>query len=243
MRDQGFTHNGHRQETRHRVRLGCDASGRLTGYDHRLSEFTSRASPYSNAGLEKTAAMYAFQASGPTMTSCRATATCPPSCARRRKCRTFMRWKLAMNELAAAAGIDPVEFRKMNDTRVNPVNGAPYTSRSLNECLDAAAESFGWSRRNPAPRSMRDGDWLVGWGCSMAMYPTLMSPSTARVTLRRNGSALIEVAAHDVGTGCYTIAAQAAGERLGIDLADRGAEATAAIRPGQSRAARSRPPA
>ena len=217
MRDQGFTHNGHRQETRHRVRLGCDASGRLTGYDHRQSEFTSRVSPYSNGGLEKTAAMYAFQAVKTDNYIVQGDRNVPTFMRSPAEVPTVYALESAMNELAAAAGIDPVEFRKMNDTRVNPVNGAPYTSRSLNECLDAAAESFGWSRRNPAPRSMRDGDWLVGWGCSMAMYPTLMSPSTARVTLRRNGSALIEVAAHDVGTGCYTIAAQAAGERLGID--------------------------
>ncbi len=217
MRDQGFTHNGYRQETRHRVRLGCDANGKLTGYHHRQSEFTARVTPYSNGGLEKTAAMYAFQAVKTDNDIVQGDRNVPTFMRSPAEVPTVYALESAMNELAAAAGIDPVAFRKMNDTRVNAVNGAPYTSRSLNECLDAAAERFGWSRRNPAPRSTRDGDWLIGWGCSMAMYPTQMSPSTARVTLRRNGSALIEVAAHDVGTGCYTIAAQAAGERLGID--------------------------
>ena len=219
MRDQGFTHSGHRQETRQRVRLGCDASGKLTGYDHTQWEFTARTTPYSNGGLEKTAAMYDFKAVKSDNYVVQGDRNVPTFMRSPAEVPTVYALEAAMNELAAKAGIDPVEFRKMNDTRVDPVKGVPYTSRSLNQCLDAAAEQFGWSRRNPKPRSMRDGDWLIGWGCSMAMYPTQMSPSTARVTLRRNGSAMIEVAAHDVGTGCYTIAAQAAGERLGIDPA------------------------
>ena len=217
MRDQGFTHSGHRQETRQRVKLGCDAQGKLTGYDHRQWEFTARTTPYSNGGLEKTAAMYAFQAARTENYIVQGDRNVPTFMRSPAEVPVVYALEAAMNELAAEAGIDPVEFRKINDTRVNPVNGAPYTSRSLNQCLDAAAERFGWSRRPAQPRSMRDGDWLIGWGCSMAMYPTQMMPSTARLTVRRNGSASIEVAAHDVGTGCYTIAAQAAGERLGID--------------------------
>ena len=217
MRDQGFTHSGYRQETKHKVRLGCDAEGRLTGYDHSEWEFTARETPYFNAGLEKNAAMYAFQAVRTENFIVQGDRNPPTFMRSPAEVPTVYALESAMNELAAEAGIDPVELRKRNDTQVNPVNGAPYTSRSLNQCLDAAAERFGWSGRNPEPRSMRDGDWLVGWGCSMAMYPTQMAPSVARVALRRNGSAAIEVAAHDVGTGCYTIAAQAAGERLGID--------------------------
>ena len=217
MRDQGFTHSGHRQETRQRVRLGCDANGKLTGYDHRQWEFTARTTPYSNGGLEKTVAMYDFKAARTDNYVVQGDRNVPTFMRSPAEVPTVYALEAAMNELAAEAGIDPVEFRKMNDTRVNPVNGVPYTSRSLNECLDAAAERFGWTGRNPKARSMREGDWLIGWGCSMAMYPTQMMPSTARLTVRRNGTAFIEVAAHDVGTGCYTIAAQAAGERLGID--------------------------
>ncbi|MDP9421508.1 MAG: xanthine dehydrogenase family protein molybdopterin-binding subunit [Pseudomonadota bacterium] len=216
-RSNGFTHAGYRQETRSRVRLGCDASGRLTGYDHHFLEFTSRVTPYNNGGLDKCAAMYAFQAVKTDSRLVKGDRS-PPSFMRApAEVPTIYALEAAMNELAAKAGIDPIEFRKRNDTRVNVTNDAPYTSRSLVQCFDAAAQAFGWARRNPQPRSMRDGDWLVGWGCSMACYPTQLSPSTARVTLFRNGGALVEVAAHDVGTGCYTIVRQAAAERLGID--------------------------
>ena len=217
MRDQGFTHSGHRQETRHHVRLGCDASGKLQGYEHTQWEFTSRVTPYNNGGLDNAAAMYDFGAVATDNWVVMGDRNVPNFMRSPAEVPVIYALESAMNELAAEAGIDPVAFRKMNDTRRNVVTGAPYTSRSLNECYDAAAESFGWSRRDPRPRSMRDGDWLIGWGCATATYPTQMSPSTARVTLRRDGSAHIGVAAHDVGTGAYTIAAQAAGQRLGID--------------------------
>lgn len=217
MRDQGFTHSGYRQETRSKVRLGCDADGKLTGYAHELREFTARVTPYSNGGLETCAAMYDFKAVRGDNWVVEGDRNAPTFMRAPAEVPTIYALESAMNELAAAAGIDPVDFRKRNDTRVNVVNGAPYTSRSLNECLDAAAAKFGWAKRDPKPRSMRDGDWLIGWGCAMACYPTQASPSTARVTLRKNGTALVEVAAHDVGTGCYTIVGQAAGQRLGID--------------------------
>ena len=215
-RAQGFTIAGYRQETKSRVRLGCDPQGRLTGYDHRLDEFTSKVDPYNNGGLENSAAMYAFRAVGAHSTLSRGDRNVPTFMRSPPEVPVIYALESAMNELAATAGIDPVAFRKMNDTRTNRVNGAPYTSRSLNECLDAAAASFGWSKRPARPGSLRDGDWLIGWGCAMATYPTSMMPSTARVSLGADGRARVEVAAHDVGTGAYTIVGQTAGERLGI---------------------------
>ena len=216
-RAQGFTIAGHRQETRSRVRLGCDAQGRLTGYDHRLDEFTSKIDPYNNGGLENSAAMYAFQAIGGQSLLSRGDRNVPTFMRSPPEVPVIYALESAMNELAAKAGIDPVEFRKRNDTRVNPNTGAPYTSRSLNECLDAAAASFGWAKRPAQPGQMRDGDWLIGWGCAMATYPTSMAPATARVTMSADGQAKVEVAAHDLGTGAYTIMGQAAGTRLGLD--------------------------
>ena len=216
-RDQGFTISGHRQETRSKIRLGCDAKGRLTGYDHMLDEFTSKLDPYSNMGIENSSAMYAFKAIGSKAKLSRGDRNVPTFMRSPPEVPVMYALESAMNELAEKAGMDPVEFRKFNDTRVNPRNGAPYTSRSLNECFDEAAASFGWGKRTPKPGSMRDGDWLIGWGCATATYPTSMTPSTANVTLNSDGSAKVEVAAHDVGTGAYTIIGQAAGERLGID--------------------------
>ena len=80
-------------------------------------------------------------------------------------------------------GRDPVELRRINDTDKNWITGKPYNCRRLMKCCDAASAAFGWSRRNPQPGSMRGGDWLIGWGCATATYPTQVSPAVARVRL------------------------------------------------------------
>jgi xanthine dehydrogenase YagR molybdenum-binding subunit len=114
--------------------------------------------------------------------------------------------------------MDPIELRRRNDTMREPIKGLPYTSRSLMPCFDAAANAFGWERRNPKPGSMRDGDWLVGWGCAATMYATQMGPATARVTLTPQGAVKVQTAAHDIGTGAYTVIAVTAADRLGVGL-------------------------
>ncbi|MGY3433978.1 CO/xanthine dehydrogenase Mo-binding subunit [Bradyrhizobium sp. USDA 3696] len=124
----------------------------------------------------------------------------------------------AMDELAVKLNMDPVELRRIIDTTVEPIGGKPYTSRSLLACFDEAAKAFGWSQRSPQPKSMSDGDWLVGYGCAATCYPTQMAPSAARVRLQRDGRTRVEIAGHEIGTGAYTVIAQTAAERLGVPL-------------------------
>ena len=123
----------------------------------------------------------------------------------------------ALDELSYALNMDPVELRRINDAQVEPVNGLPYSSRSLNECYEVAAAAFGWSARNAAPMSMTDGDWQIGWGCATAAYPANIAACFARVTLTST-DAVVEVAGHEIGTGAYTIYAQTAADRLGIPV-------------------------
>jgi xanthine dehydrogenase YagR molybdenum-binding subunit len=122
----------------------------------------------------------------------------------------------AMDELAAALKMDPIDLRRVNDTMKDPVSGRPYSSRSLIECIEQGAEAFGWRNRSAAPGSMRDGDWLVGWGYATACYPTQISPAAARVRLTPDGSVRVSIAAHEIGNGAYTVIGQAAAERLGL---------------------------
>jgi xanthine dehydrogenase YagR molybdenum-binding subunit len=96
--------------------------------------------------------------------------------------------------------------------------GKASSSRSLMKCYDAAGKRFGWSRRDPRPGSMRDGDWLVGWGCASAVYPTHLGAATARVQLLATGKAQVLIAAHEIGTGVRTVVAQTAAERLDIPV-------------------------
>jgi xanthine dehydrogenase YagR molybdenum-binding subunit len=124
----------------------------------------------------------------------------------------------AMDELAVQLNMDPIELRRINDTTKEPIDGKPYTSRSLMACFDAGAKVFGWAQRNPQARSMSDGDWLIGYGCATTCYPTQMAPAAARVRLQRDGRTRVEIAGHEIGNGAYTVIAQAAAEKLGVPI-------------------------
>jgi xanthine dehydrogenase YagR molybdenum-binding subunit len=126
----------------------------------------------------------------------------------------------AMDELAYALNMDPIELRRLNDTQTDPVKGIPFSSRSLMQCFDQASAQFGWAKRNPTPASMREGDWLVGFGCATACYPTNMGPAAARVSITSNGKATVGLAGHEIGTGAYTTVAITAARALGLQVED-----------------------
>ncbi len=99
-----------------------------------------------------------------------------------------------------------------------PRKAGASPSRCLMKCYDEAAESFGWMRRNPQPGSMREDDWLIGWGCTTALYPTHIGPHTVLVRLLSAGDVTVQTAAHEIGNGAYTVIGQMAAERLGVPL-------------------------
>ncbi len=215
-RDQGFTTASYRAETRHRVRLGADRDGRLVSYMHEGWELTSRMDPYFNAGTDNTVHMYDAGTVWTRVNIVTADRNTPGFMRSPPEVPYMYALEAAMDELAVALRMDPVELRRRNDTMKSPISGARYTSRALMQCYDEAASAFGWSERDPAPGAMRDGDWLVGWGCATASYPTQMSPATARIRLQPDGTARVQVAAHDLGTGAYTVIGQQAAVSLGI---------------------------
>ncbi len=159
-RGQGFTLATYRAETRHHVQLAADHGGRLLAYAHESWEMQSRQDDYPLAGFGVTTAMYGKPAILTRVNMVKAD----------RQTSGFMRAPIempymyalesAMDELAVALDMDPIELRRVNDIRESPVDGARFTSRSLMRCYDEAAASFGWSGRDPRPGSMRDGDWL-----------------------------------------------------------------------------------
>jgi len=216
-RDQGFSVTTYRAETRHRVRLAADKKGKLVAYGHEGWEVTSRLDDYSVAGTEKSVEMYDVPNISTRVQIVKADRNTPGFMRSPPEVPYMYALESAMDELAVALEIDPVELRRINDTMKSPVTGAPYTSRSLMECFDQASSAFGWKKRNPRPASMRDGDWLIGYGCATATYPTNLTAAAARVILTADGKAHVEIAAHDVGTGAYTAMGQIAARRLGID--------------------------
>jgi xanthine dehydrogenase YagR molybdenum-binding subunit len=123
----------------------------------------------------------------------------------------------AMDELAHAAGIDPVELRIANDPDVHPEEGTRFSSRNLVACLREGAERFGWERRGE-PGARRDGRWLHGMGVAASTYPAYQMPSQAAVRTRRDGGYVVRIAAADIGTGARTVLAQIAADALEVPL-------------------------
>lgn len=124
--------------------------------------------------------------------------------------------EVAMDEMACALGIDPLEFRLRNWADHDYQLNAPWSTRRLKEAYAAAAEAFGWEKRSMAPRSMREGRELIGWGMATATYPVSRSPAEAKLIFHSDGSLVVQSAGADIGTGTYTILAQTAAEVLQI---------------------------
>lgn len=129
----------------------------------------------------------------------------------------MMGLECAMDELAEALGIDPIELRKTNDASVDPEKGVPYSSRSLSKALEEGAERFGWKER-AGPGARRDGDWLIGMGVASAVRGNMLMESSAKVEIHPDGTVTVSSAMTDIGTGSYTILAQIASEILGIPV-------------------------
>jgi xanthine dehydrogenase YagR molybdenum-binding subunit len=217
-RGQGFTTATYRAETRHRIRMGATPDGRITGFSHEGWEVTSRPDDYVVGGTDSTARLYGYGAVATRVNLVKADRNTPGYMRSPPEVPYIYALESAMDELAVALKMDPVELRRVNDTMTEPIKGYPYTSRSLLQCFDEAATAFGWASRNPAVGSMRDGDWLIGMGCATALYPTNMGAATARVRLSADGKVRVQTAAHEIGTGAYTVIGQMAAECLGVDI-------------------------
>ena len=127
----------------------------------------------------------------------------------------------AIDELAVELGMDPIELRIRNEPDKDPITGLPFSSRHIDEAWRTGAERFGWDKRNATPGARREGEWLVGLGCATGTYPYYRMPgAAARITLTREGKALIEIAAHEMGMGTSTTTAMVAAERLGLSMSD-----------------------
>ena len=125
----------------------------------------------------------------------------------------------AVDELAAGLGMDPLELRVRNEPERDPTSGTPFSTRNIVEAYRMGAERFGWSKRAAAPRTRREGEWLVGMGCATGTYPYYRMPGgAARITLTRDGRARVDIAAHEMGMGTATTHTLVAADRLGLPL-------------------------
>ena len=213
-----FNNTTHRPATIQRIRIGADSSGRITAIGH---ESWSGDLP---DGQPETAVMQTrlLYAGANRMTSMRlAVLDLPEGNAMRApgEAPGMMALEIAIDEMAEKLEMDPLAFRILNDTQVDPENpGRPFSQRRLVECLRTGAEKFGWNARNPQPGQTRDGRWLIGLGMAAAFRNNLVTKSAARIRLDRNGVITVETDMTDIGTGSYTIIAQAAAEMMGVGL-------------------------
>lgn len=217
-REQGFTVSGYRAETRQHVQLAATRDGRLTALRHEGWELTSRADTVAMGGVSMTTRLYACPNILGRVNTVAADRSTPGFMRAPGEVPYGFALETALDELADRLGMDPVELRRVNDTQTEPVGGLPYTSRSLMRCFDVAAATFGWGGRSPRPGSMREGDWLIGWGCASAYYPAQAGNSAARVRLTADGTAHVASAGHELGQGMTTMMAQVAAEELGVPL-------------------------
>ncbi len=130
----------------------------------------------------------------------------------------MLAFEQAMDELAYAIDLDPVELRIRNEPKVHPETGKPFSSRHLLDCYREGASRFGWERRPARPGTLRDGRWLIGYGMSAAIRSNFMFPSQARAKLAPDGKATVQTAMTDIGTGTYTILTQIGAECLGLPV-------------------------
>jgi xanthine dehydrogenase YagR molybdenum-binding subunit len=219
-RDQGFTIATYRAETRQRLARGAARVGTRTALRHEGWEVTSRPSGYNVAGTETTARMYACPNISTDVHVVHADRNTPGFMRAPPETPYMFALESGMDELAHALHMDPIELRRVNDTQVDPVSGKPFSSRSLMACFDQAAAKFGWRARTPEPGSMRDGDWRIGWGCATATYPTNIGPAAVRLQVGPQGRATVQLAAHEIGTGAYTLVAITAARSLGLKVED-----------------------
>lgn len=208
----------HRPATIQRIRIGAGRDGKITAIAH---ESWSGDLPGGGpeVAVQQTRLLYAGEN---RMTAMRlATLDLPEGNAMRApgEAPGMMALEIAIDEMAERLDLDPVEFRIINDTQVDPENPErPFSHRNLVGCLRTGAERFGWQDRGKQPGGRREGNWLIGMGVASAFRNNLLVPSGARVRLDRDGIVTVETDMTDIGTGSYTIIAQTAAEMLGVPI-------------------------
>lgn len=218
-REQMFGPVGHRGATRQRLRIGTDDDGRMTALDHESLAVTSTFDDFIEGAADASLGLYATEALRSTQYAVRADIGTPGPMRAPGIASGSAALECALDEMAEAAGLDPLEFRLRNYAEVEPGTGRPYSSKALRECYRQGAERFGWAGRPLAPRQMTDDrGLLVGWGMGTALFHAPMFAAEARATLRPDGTGLVETAAADMGQGAWTALAQIAADGLGLPL-------------------------
>jgi xanthine dehydrogenase YagR molybdenum-binding subunit len=217
-RRQMFSSHGHRPYTVQRVALGASRNGKLTAIVHEGTAQTSLYEENTENLLNATRMLYASPSCITKYRLVRGNVQTPLYMRGPGEVSGIFALDSAMDELAYKLKIDPLELRIRNHADTDPSSGLPWSSKSLLECYRRGAEAFGWSRRTMEPGSMRDGPYLVGMGMATGTYPMYRMPATARARIFRDGTAVVQSSASDMGPGTWTTMNIIGAEALGLDL-------------------------
>jgi xanthine dehydrogenase YagR molybdenum-binding subunit len=218
MRKQMFSNMGHRSETEQKVTLGAKHDGKLTVIIHEGLSHTSTYDEFVEPFTKPTNMMYACDNFKASQRLVPLNVGTPTYMRAPGETSGMFALESALDELAYKLKIDPIQLRIINHADTDPDTKFPWSTKLLKESYRVGAERFGWAKRKPIPASMRDGRYLIGLGMATAVYPVNHFPSSARVRILQDGSAIAESSTHDLGTGTYTILTQVASETLGLPV-------------------------
>jgi len=217
-RRQMFGPVGGRPHTVQQVTLGAKRDGRLTALQHDATASTSAMDEWLETCVLATRMLYECPNQATSHNIVRLNVGTPTYMRAPGEATGLFALESALDELAYELGMDSIALRLKNYADADPETGKPWSSKSLRECYSLGAKHFGWSRRNPKPRSMHDGEQLVGWGMATATYPARRMPASAVACIYPDARVVIKAASHDLGTGTYTVLTQLAADAIGVSI-------------------------
>ncbi|PSH54451.1 xanthine dehydrogenase family protein molybdopterin-binding subunit [Phyllobacterium brassicacearum] len=217
-RPQTFTAFGGRPATRQTIALGATREGKLLSIVHRSANETSMKDIFVEPLGSVTSLMYETPNLSSRQNVVRVNTVKPGALRAPGENPSAFGIECAIDELAYKVGIDPLEIRLLNYAEQDPHAKKPWSTRRLREAYAAGAEAFGWSKRHPQPRSMREGNQLIGYGVAAGTYPVRRTPGEALVRILSDGTVEVASSSIDMGQGTYTILAQTAAEAIGVPV-------------------------
>jgi xanthine dehydrogenase YagR molybdenum-binding subunit len=218
-RQQMFDLVGYRTPTIQRVRLGADRGGRLIAIAHDVVQQSAKVKEYAEHTAVCSRVLYAAPNRRSTHRLAALDVPVPTIMRAPGHAQGMFALESAMDEMALACGMDPIEFRIRNEPDRDPESGLPFSSRHLVACLREGARRFGWERRDPTPAARRDRGWLIGTGVAASTYPSVRFPgNSATIRVGPDGRYAVLIAAADMGTGAWTALTQIAADALGISV-------------------------
>ncbi len=217
-RPQMFGPVGSRSETRQTISAAASKDGRLTALTNETLTHTSTMDEFIETASLPTRMLYSVPNNRTVQKVVRSDIGTPSYTRAPGEAPGTFALEVAMDELAYALKLDPLELRLKNYAERDEDKDLPWSTKSLRDCYRVGAERFGWARRKAEPRSMRQGDTLVGWGMATAVYPARRSPASARARMYPDGKVLVEAGTQELGGGTYTIMTQIAADALGVPV-------------------------